>query len=97
MAQAELSPQARSDLFSILEYLSDTAGPEVARRYDTDFKTAVKRTGAFPGIGAPRPELGPQTRFTMVGPYLLFYDPEPESKTWWCSASSMGTAISRRN
>ena len=38
MATVRLSPQARRDLLSIVEYLADVAGPRVARKYDDEFK-----------------------------------------------------------
>jgi len=80
MKSAILSPQARRDLFSILEHLADIAGPHVARTYDTDFRRAVKNLEDFSGTGTPRPDLGAATRVASVAPYLIFYDGGPESE-----------------
>ena len=49
MAEVKLSPQARLDLLSILEHLTDVAGPQIAREYDTQFKRIVENLGASPG------------------------------------------------
>ena len=62
MAQVVLSQQARFDLLSILEQLSDVAGPRTARAYDNDFKQTIENLSTFPGTGllvlisGPRPE-----------------------------------------
>jgi plasmid stabilization system protein ParE len=81
MAEVAMSPQARRDLFLILEQLSDVAGPITARKYDTNFKRAVTRSARFAGAGAPRPQLGAETRMAVVRPYLIFYDGGPQSQT----------------
>jgi plasmid stabilization system protein ParE len=74
MAEVKLSLQARLDLLSILEHLTDVAGPQIARTYDTQFKRVVENLSASPGTGSPRPHLGAETRVTSVDPYLMFYD-----------------------
>jgi plasmid stabilization system protein ParE len=81
MAEVKLSPQARLDLLSILEHLTDVAGPQIARKYDTQFKRIVENLGASPGTGSPRAHLGTKTRVTSVDPYLMFYDGGPRSRT----------------
>ncbi len=42
MAEVKLSLQARLDLLSILEHLTDVTGPQIARAYDTRFKRVVE-------------------------------------------------------
>jgi plasmid stabilization system protein ParE len=81
MARVSLSEQARRDVRSILESLSDTAGALTARRFDTSFKNTIERLAEFPGIGAMRPALGAATRVVSVNPYLIFYDGGPDSET----------------
>ena len=81
MAKVSLSSRARLDLLSILEHLTDVAGPQTARKYDTEFKRVVDNLGASPGTGSPRPHLGPRARVTSVDPYLIFYDGGPRSAT----------------
>jgi plasmid stabilization system protein ParE len=76
MAQVVLSQQARFDLLSILEQLSDVAGPRTARAYDNDFKRTIENLSTFPGTGTPHSHIGPETR---VEPYLIFYDGGPQS------------------
>jgi toxin ParE1/3/4 len=79
MAGVRLSSQARRDLLSTLEYLAEVAGPRIARRYDDGFKRAIENLGTSAGTGSPRPHLGPETRLTIVTPYLIFYDGGPHS------------------
>jgi toxin ParE1/3/4 len=79
MAIVRLSPQARLDLLSTLEHLAEVAGPRVARKYDDSFKRAIENLSTAAGIGSPRPHLGPETRLTIVTPYLIFYDGGPHS------------------
>jgi toxin ParE1/3/4 len=81
MATVRLSLRARFDLFSIIEHLTDVAGPRTARRYDDDFKRVVENLSASPGTGSPRPHFGLETRVTSVLPYLIFYDGGPHSET----------------
>jgi plasmid stabilization system protein ParE len=79
MARVRMSPQARRDLFDILQHLSDQAGVSVARKYDTRFKGVVARLRKFPGLGSSRSDLGAETRLVTVDPYQVFYDGGPKS------------------
>ena len=79
MAKVDLSPQARLDLLSIIEHLTDIAGARTARRYDDEFKRVVGSLATSPGIGSPRSHLGPEARATSVYPYMIFYDGGPRS------------------
>ena len=81
MAAVRLSPQARRDLLSIVEHLADVAGPRVARKYDDEFKRITDNLAVTPGIGAPRPHFGTETRVMIVKPYLVFYDGGPHSES----------------
>ncbi len=81
MATVRLSSRARLDLLSIVEHLSDVDGARVARKYDDEFKRVVDNLGMSPGIGSPRRHLGPETRVTIVRPYLIFYDGGPRSES----------------
>lgn len=80
MAEVALSPQARRDLFAILQYLLETAGARTARRYDDAFKDVVLKLSAHPGIGSPQAELGDETRTMGLSPYLIFYAGGPKSE-----------------
>jgi plasmid stabilization system protein ParE len=81
MATVRLSLQARQDLLSILAYLTEVAGPRTARKYDTKFKSEIRRLKRFPGIGSPQAEFGSETRLLTVNPYLIFYDGAPRGAT----------------
>jgi plasmid stabilization system protein ParE len=81
MAKAILSAQARLDLLSIIEHLTAAAGPRTARSIESEFKQAIDKLGAYPGLGSPRQHLGSETRVTSVYSYLIFYDGGPGSET----------------
>lgn len=80
MAAITFSPQARLDLLDIVEYLTAVAGARVARKYDTQIRRAIAALRDFPGFGAPRVDLGDETRIIVVDPYIVFYDGGPESQ-----------------
>ena len=92
MAQVVLSQQARLDLLSILEQLSDVAGPRTARTYDNDFKQTIENLSTFPGTGTPHSHIGPETRVASVEPYLIFYYGGPRSDVVHVCASCTDTA-----
>jgi plasmid stabilization system protein ParE len=79
VAIVRLSKIAQADFDEIVDQLSVVAGKGVAKKYARGFQAAINRLVAFPGLGAPRPELGPETRFVTVDPYLVFYDGSPKS------------------
>jgi plasmid stabilization system protein ParE len=80
MADIRLSRVALADFDSLVEYLVDVAGNPVAADYATRIQAAINRLQVFPGIGSPRPRLGPETRMLVVDPYLVFYDGDPKSE-----------------
>ena len=79
MAVVRLSTTAQADFDEIVEQLSVVAGIGVARKYARGLQAAINRLVDFPGLGAPRPELGPETRLVIVDPYLIIYDGGPKS------------------
>jgi plasmid stabilization system protein ParE len=74
MTRLLVTTEAEGDLNEILDYLGKVAGNRVARSYGQEFAAIIERLVESPGIGAPRPALGPDTRIGMVLPYLLIYD-----------------------
>jgi plasmid stabilization system protein ParE len=74
MARLIVSPEARTDISSILAYLRRKAGAAVADKYVDGFDAVTERLVLFPGIGSPQPQLGTDARAAMVEPYLLIYD-----------------------
>ncbi len=81
MVKVRLSFRARLDLLLVLDYSSDVASSRMARKYDSDFKRAIRRLARFPGMGSPRPHFGSDARMVSVDPYLIFYDGGPQSET----------------
>ncbi len=65
---------AKQDVRDILTYLHETADYAVARSYGEDFKRAYRDIALWPGSGAPRPALGPNTRIKVVWPYVVIYE-----------------------
>jgi plasmid stabilization system protein ParE len=80
MAEFRLSTAAQADFNQIIDYLADVAGNRVAADYAGRLRESVNRVAQLPGIGAPRPHFGPETRITIVKPYVIFYDGGPHSE-----------------
>jgi toxin ParE1/3/4 len=72
MATVRRSPQAETDLETILEDLQQRT-PAVAERYANEFYDKGKALAQFPEIGRSRPEIAPHLRSTLVKPYVIFY------------------------
>jgi toxin ParE1/3/4 len=68
---------AESDMADILAYLDNEAHSIVAEDFARKVRRALLRLIDFPDSGAPRPELGPDTRVTVVYPYLVIYEHAP--------------------
>jgi toxin ParE1/3/4 len=77
MATVRRSPQAETDLETILEDLQQK-NPAAAERYANEFYDKGKALAQFPEIGRNRPEIGPNLRSTLVRPYVIFYRIEGE-------------------
>jgi len=71
--QVVLAPRARRDLIQLYDYLEQRAGARVAQSYIDRLDALFDRLAQFPGIGAPRPELGPMIRSSGVWPYVVLY------------------------
>jgi toxin ParE1/3/4 len=74
MTRLLVTPEAEADINDILDYLHKEAGARVAVSYGHKFATLIERLVESPGIGPPRPALGPDARIGIVPPYLLIYD-----------------------
>ena len=74
MARLVVSATAHSDIRGIIDDLEERAGRRIALRFALDFDATFERLAAMPGIGSPRPALGPGVRMAMVEPYLIFYE-----------------------
>ena len=74
MTRLAVTSDAEADLNEILDYLHREASSRIAADYGDRFRHYIERLIEFPGIGSPRPALGPHTRVGLVAPYLLVYD-----------------------
>ncbi len=74
MITLRITDEAKSDVRSILEHLTDVAGELTAQKYDNRFADALEQIQAMPASGALRPYLGADTRIILVLPYILIYD-----------------------
>jgi toxin ParE1/3/4 len=81
MASVRLSTVAQADFDEIIDHLTDVAGNKVAGDWTMRLQAGVNWLVEFPGMGAPREQLGPETRVVSVNPYLIFYDGGPRSAT----------------
>ena len=70
-----------ADFNQIIDYLADVAGPRRAPTMRSDCARPVNLAADSPGIGAPRPHFGTETRITIVKPYVIFYDGGPHSES----------------
>jgi plasmid stabilization system protein ParE len=59
-----LAPRARHDLIRLYDYLEERAGARLAQSYIDRIDALFDMLAEFPGIGAPRPELGANVRST---------------------------------
>ena len=74
MTNVRVSETARQDISAILDHLEREAGQTIAVRYAVELEASLARLQSFPGLGTARPDLGAAVRFTVIDPYLLFYD-----------------------
>ncbi len=73
MAETNLLPSAESDRIKILAYLQETAGTDIAERYNNDFRMLFRMLADHPESGPRRPFLGRDIRISVVSPYLVIY------------------------
>jgi toxin ParE1/3/4 len=76
-----VSEQADADASSILVYRTSKAGFAIAEQYIRALDELYERLASYPKSGAPRPELGLQTRICLVAPYIVIYDANPGTVT----------------
>jgi plasmid stabilization system protein ParE len=81
MARVRVTELAKRDLRRILSDLNERAGFRVVERYAVEFKDAYRRLAEMPGIGPPRPALGPHARIAIVRPYIIIYDHDDDAVT----------------
>ena len=94
MAEFRLSTAAQADFNEIIDYLADVAGNRVAADYAGRLRESVNRVAQFPGIGAPRPHFGTETRITIVKPYVYSTTADRTASACTCSASCTAVATS---
>ena len=69
-----VSRQADFDTRQIFDMIYHTAGSAARDRLIASFEEVYRSIHDFPGLGAPRPEYGPDTRVRHVRPYVILYD-----------------------
>lgn len=74
MAELRFTAAARQDLVDIFEELTSRVSLAIAERYEHRFDDAFDLFERYPGLGAPRSELGEGTRIWAVPPYVIFYE-----------------------
>src|SRR5262245_25679340 len=77
--QIVVAPRARHDLVRLYDYLEARAGARLAQSYIDRIDTLFDMLSEFPGLGAPRPELGPSVRSTGIWPYVILYQASDDS------------------
>jgi toxin ParE1/3/4 len=71
--KVRFNPKAKADLQSAVRYIAADS-KKGARRWAASIRENCDKLGETPGLGAPKPELGPNVRMLVVGSYLLFYE-----------------------
>lgn len=71
--KVRFNPKARADLQSAVRYFA-AESKKVARSWAASIRDNCARLGETPGLGVPKPELGPNVRMLVVGSYLVFYE-----------------------
>ena len=74
MSRVRFTPEARSDLHEIWDYIARDS-VEAASRFTDTIAETCRLLGASPQIGRARPELAPGLRSFPVGNYVIFYKP----------------------
>ena len=74
MPRLIVSAAAQADLEAIQQHLRRESGTITAQRYADRFANALERLVRLPASGAPRRNLGPDTRIVVVMPYVIWYD-----------------------
>src|SRR5258706_2395724 len=72
------SASARNHLHSIYDFITERAGPAIARRYTKQIEQACARLCNFPMRGTPRNDIRPGLRMTSrKRRVVIFYSIEP--------------------
>jgi plasmid stabilization system protein ParE len=98
MTRLIVAPEADDDASEILSYLDREAGPRIAEYYGRRFRHTLTSLVALPQTGAPRPNLGRDTRVAIVQPLsavLRFYrgrrHRDPAAHSPWQAKHHQGT------
>ncbi|MCA9252868.1 MAG: type II toxin-antitoxin system RelE/ParE family toxin [Phycisphaerae bacterium] len=77
MTRYRLTPQARSDLLDITDYMLEQASPERAGYVIAIIREAIEKLADMPGLGHKREDLTTEdVRFWNVFKYYIVYRPE---------------------
>ena len=69
--KVRFNPKAKADLQSAVRYIAADS-KKAARRWAASIKDNCGKLAETPGLGVPKPELGPDVRMLVVGSYLVF-------------------------
>lgn len=67
------TPEAREDLASIRSRLSAVASPRIAGRIIERIREHITALRETPELASPRPEYGEGCRFSVAGPYVIYF------------------------
>jgi toxin ParE1/3/4 len=71
--KVRFNPKAKADLQSATRFIAADS-TKSARRWAASIRENCAKLGGTPGLGVPKPELGPDVRMLVVGSYLVFYE-----------------------
>ncbi len=75
MGEIKLTPRAEQDLEDIWNTIARD-NPRAADNFVRRIFRKAELAGDQPGMGAPRPDLGPTARILIEGRYLVIYEPD---------------------
>ena len=79
LVKPRMTPEAKSDLFEIWEYIASSSGVAAADRVAATIEEEIAKIGEYPGAGHFREDITDQRlRFWGVYSYLIAYHWEPE-------------------
>ncbi len=71
--KVRFNPKAKADLQSAVRYIA-AHNKKASRRWAATVRENCAKLGDTPGLGVPKPELGPDVRMLVVGSFLVFYE-----------------------
>ncbi len=77
----EVTEEAESDIREIIQYGSETWGPERAHDYADRLDTAMRRLITYPSLGRTRDDMASGLRAHPTGEHVIYYRVDEQTVT----------------